>query len=513
MKNLLRSLFLSTALLFNSVYTQSKFSKDYETKVMYNGRLHIVDQYKVDNQKRKHTYEVHTVNEYGQRGEFIGDEPSEFEAYKNVALSANYFLDRYYMVEDLTKIKNLFEETNQYFQASKLIHGATLEVTQFGTEVALMNKVTKEKLAQKVKRQYGKKLEKFGEKLAKEIIEEFKQGTLKDKKDLERIVKSQFHPSINKADASIDNLTALQDYLKGLNKLDYEEFLEFRERLYDNLREGYENQAMQFALVLAINKPAVKSAYIGDRILKTGLSRIDEGDYIYKELKKLGIDIEKIDDALSFYIQNYVNDVLNDLELGLYLEEEQFNPANKNSLAYKFLKDRFKKDNFEDFSLEKLVIKAEDNSCADWKLEDRDVLLQLRNCSSERGHISWLKIDLPYDFKSVDSAKISFDVENIKGTAINLVIGVADYDIPKVISHARSSIGRAGIDAQWVVVFDNVKDSVYMKVYYPNFGLYKDFNFDLSKLSRWIFRIIANASNSDSDLIEARFRIKNLKIN
>src|SRR3989344_6870277 len=340
MKKLFRSLLLSS-LLFNVANSQTDFLWQKEFKVSHNEKTYISKEYKEKGKKRKFAYFIYELDENGKAINLIGDAEDEFGEYWSTALASNYFSDRWNMRQDLSNIEKLFSETNKYYQINEITHTLTEKLTRFGTEITFTKDFTKENLVEKVNEEYLDKLKEFGKQIGNGIINDYLDGKIKNEEDLKRILKEKFFDkSVAKTQDIISGLETYKKFLKNLNHANSEEILNFRRRLYDLLDQGYENYAMQRAWILFINDPLNKTKFIGREVLETSLNQIEGGDQVYEGLVNLGLDFESLDKKLSQYVEKELKRVLEILHRGIFLEENEFNLRDKNSLAYNLMNNR-----------------------------------------------------------------------------------------------------------------------------------------------------------------------------
>ena len=519
---------LNSLLLFNIAKSQ-EFIKDNETKkVMYKNGLYMVDQYKIPNEKRKFAYEIYRVNENGEKGEFIGDQESEFEAYKKISLASNFYFDKWDMINDLNKIKYLFSETNLAYKSSRMINKLTDKMVQFNVEIALAKNLSRDKVLRIAKDQATEEISNMGKELMNSIIYSYKQDKIKDKKDLEKIVSRTFYnQSTVNTKESLDKLNNIQRYLKLLNNVVVEDMLNFKEDLYSVLYEGYSNRAMQAAEVISKQDIAYKSAFIGDKILENVLFKIENGKKIYDKLKELGLDIDKLDNKISYYINNYVRRDLEILTIMLELQEEQFNPANENSLASKFLKLKKEEDEkiIKNFSFRDVTMGWRYKPCINFEIDNEYVILSALACNfsdSEEDNdpydANWIYIDLPFNFKNFNkNTKLEFDIEPIISLGYSSLInfGIADHDIPRRVRDEDvfdSDSPRPNTIIHWKAYINRRNNSVDFD--YSNSSSIKSINKhrSISHLKKWIVRIITNTNYNKDKQNEFKLKIKNMKI-
>ncbi|MEK6933021.1 MAG: hypothetical protein AABW56_04495 [Nanoarchaeota archaeon] len=501
--------------LFFSLSNSQTFQLDDSVKVMYEGKLYFVDQYNVDSTKRKYAYEIHSTDENGGRGNLIGDEIEEFSDYSKIALYGNFILDRYDMINDVTKFRTSLKQINDFYRLNKAIHRATLESVKFGTETALERDLTREKLIDKIESEYGEKPKGKLKEFSKAFADEFLSGKVKNKKNFERLVNSQFFDeSSNKVLDVLDSLSTLQTRISLVNDINYDEFLDLRKRLYDNLRTAIELRTTQASYIILTNRLGSKSAFIGDQILKTAFDKIQDGGKIYSQLKRVGLNIENLNKGIEELIEKGVQTNIRVFNTEIENDEEQFNPKNPNSLASKFLKTRTKKD---DFTINNLNIEKRESSCTDYSFIDNELTLYARGCDidDDKYDSNWIKADFSYDLKLYKSAQISFDVETIIGGVGSYRVGLVDYNPPRDLKDQSLYRIHGGVDNGTLHLDVNVNrntDSLVIngKSDERNFSA----GFKVSNLKSWKLRIINEAKHGvkQLELRESKIRIKNFKV-
>ena len=413
MKKLFRSLLLSS-LLFNVANSQTDFLWQKEFKVSHNEKTYLSKEYKEKGKKRKFAYFVYELDENSKAINLIGDEEDEFGEYWSTALASNYFSDRWNMRQDLSNIEKLFSETNKYYQINEITHNLTEKLTKFGTEITFTKDFTKENLVEKVNEEYLDKLKEFGKQIGNGIVNDYLDGKIKNEEDLKRILKEKFFDkSVAKTQDIISGLETYKKFLKNLNHANSEEILNFRRRLYDLLDQGYENYAMQRAWILFINDPLNKTKFIGREVLETSLNQIEGGDQVYEGLVNLGLDFESLDKKLSQYVEKELKRVLEILHRGIFLEENEFNLRDKNSLASRFFNyiEAMKKNSSKEIEITKDFWSIEEYQKKDAiRFEENSLIFDL-NCPIACTRVSNANLTR-YNFKEINkNAEITFDAE------------------------------------------------------------------------------------------------------
>jgi len=500
--------------LFFNLSNSQTFQLDDSVKVMYEDRLYFIDQYKADNTKRRYAYEIYSTNENGERNNLIGDDNEEFEAYADIALYGNFIFDRYNMVNDLTKFKISLRQVDEFYKLNKAMHRATLESVKFGTEIALERDLTREKLAKKIEREYGEKPKGKLKEFSETFIDEFLNSKIKNKKGFERLVNSQFFDeSSNKVLDVLDSLSTLQTKISLIDDISYNEFLDLRERLYGNLRTAIELRTMQASYIILINDFGSKSALIGDQILKTVFDKIQDGEQIYNQLKRIGLNIESLNEGIEKLIEKSVQTNIRVFNTEIGKKEQEFNPKNPNSRASKFLKKRIKND----FTINNLLVLESGTGCTGYEFLENSLVVFAEGCDLNNHYVN---IIFPQNFHDFKDSKISFDIETITDGGVGCRVGVAGYINPREANSNRSNAfvfgGKSGERIHYDIRFKRtIKDSVFIsKTWDEGYKTTLD-EFDISNLDRWFVKILTEGtqhSRFEEDR-HSKIRISNVKIN
>lgn len=437
-------LLFGSLFLFNQAVSQIDFSKDSEVKVVYNNEIYIVEQYKQESKGR--AYKIHLMDASTlKKSEFIGDAKNEFQIYQDVALAANLSLDRWNEISRLEKIRVKFSQTNIYYQINSSINPVLEEVIKFAKEIYPEKEFSQEKLSEKLEEKYDKKINAKTLEIITKLRNANKEGKLKNDHDIIELVNDIFFdPSVNEIGKIGKEIKRLKSKLKRANEkvIDFSEMFSIRDEMYDLLRRGYSINAMQQGYMKAT----------GDL-----LSRMETaGTILLGDDKEMNALIERTNKEIT----QYVAKTLSLFDILMKLEEEKFNPANKNFLAYKFLK-WIKENEINIFSLENLRVESDFPNQVESYLRNNAFGLSVtgRNMELSEFKPNQIKITFPQDFKKLDSPAVSFDIMPLVNHLIDYYV-IIGCEGEKGYPLKSNFVGNGKNKTKWKIMFDKRNNKV-----------------------------------------------------
>ncbi len=491
------NLLFGSLFLFNTALSQVNFLKDAEVKVVHNNEIYTVEQYKPES--KGYAYKIHLMDASTlKKGEYIGDNKDEFHVYQDVALAANLSLDRWDEVLRLEKIRIKFLETNANYQINSIINPVLEEVIKFAKEIYPEKEFSQEKLSEKLKEKYDKKINAKTLEIITKLRNANKEGKLKNDHDIKELINDIFFdPGVNEIIEIIKKIDVLQNRLKNANEkvINSSEMFFIRDETYDLLRRGYSINAMQQGYMKAT----------GDI-----LSRLENIGTILLEDDK---EIDALMERTNKEIAENTAKVLSLFDILMKLEEEKFNPENKNYLAYKFLK-WVKENEADNFSLEELTIESTFPSQVNHnpKKDSFDLYVRGRNIQINDFKPNEIKITMPWDFKELNNSIISFDIMPLVDHLIDYYVIVGcegERGYPK-----KSILIRNGENkTRWKIVFDEKNNNAVFEENKDGKSSNQT-TINIKDLSCWKIRImpVTFYDQRQSKEVDINLKISNLEI-
>jgi len=433
--------------LFNQAVSQVNFSKDAEVKVVYNNEVYIVEQYRPES--KEHAYKIHLMNGSTlKKGDLIGDSKDEFHTYQDVALASNLSLDKWNEILHLEKIRSKFLETNDYYKANRIINPVLEEVIKFAKEIYPEKDFNQKNLSEKLEKKYGEEIKAKTLEIISKLREANKDGKLKNDHDIKELINDIFFdPSVNEIIGITEKISDLKSRLKKANEkvINSYEMFSIRNEMYGLLRRGYSINAMQEGYIKAT----------GDL-----LSRMENvGTILFAD----DAEMNKLIERTNKEIKRNVAKTLSLFDKLIKIEEEKFNPENEKSLASKFLK-WVKEHEANNFSLEDLTIESTfPNQVSPTPKRDSFGLeVKRRNITLENFKDTGpneIKITMPWDFKELNNAIVSFDIMPLVDHLIDYYV-IVGCEGEKGYYKKSILIKNGENKTRWKIIFDKKNSNV-----------------------------------------------------